>query len=440
MIANQQFDSYPVRGLRNLGNSCYLNSVLQVFTATSGVREHFLFNMEALKAIKAAQNAGKGEEVALTLSMRQLIAQMHAHGKAEEAVHPVHVLKAVSRRHDIYGRRAEQDSHEVLRQLLEGLRDEMEKAAKAASREQADEDKKEKTLIDDLFCGDVRSSIVCLNCGAVSCSNEPFLDMSLPIPRTKTAAGSWAAAVGGSGDASSSSNGADIAGVVAAADANGEDGSGTAAPLEAIGSAIAASDVLSKLPAELTSAHEQKRLTGCLQAFAAPEILQGENAYVCDECLKAARARAAKVGEEPPAADKVRQPAVRWLQIMRVPRVLTLHLKRFRAMGRRVHKLDEHVPFPARLDLSAFTCAAGDPVKHFSQLDGSGGSAAAAAAGGMMRLYGVIEHEGSFSGGHYIAYVRLAEQWYRMSDSQVTRVDEEAVLRKQAFMLFYERE
>ena len=49
-------------------------------------------------------------------------------------------------------------------------------------------------------------------------------------------------------------------------------------------------------------------------------------------------------------------------------------------------------------------------------------------------------HEGSFSGGHYIAYVRLAEQWYRMSDSQVTRVDEEAVLRKQAFMLFYERE
>ena len=57
-----------------------------------------------------------------------------------------------------------------------------------------------------------------------------------------------------------------------------------------------------------------------------------------------------------------------------------------------------------------------------------------------MRLYGVIEHEGSFSGGHYIAYVRLAEQWYRMSDSQVTRVDEEAVLRKQAFMLFYERE
>ena len=261
MIANQQFDSYPVRGLRNLGNSCYLNSVLQVFTATSGVREHFLFNMEALKAIKAAQNAGKGEEVALTLSMRQLIAQMHAHGKAEEAVHPVHVLKAVSRRHDIYGRRAEQDSHEVLRQLLEGLRDEMEKAAKAASREQADEDKKEKTLIDDLFCGDVRSSIVCLNCGAVSCSNEPFLDMSLPIPRTKTAAGSWAAAVGGSGDASSSSNGADTAGVVAAADVNGED-SGTAAPLEAVGSTIAASDVLSKLPAELTSAQRAEAAHG----------------------------------------------------------------------------------------------------------------------------------------------------------------------------------
>jgi hypothetical protein len=29
-------------------------------------------------------------------------------------------------------------------------------------------------------------------------------------------------------------------------------------------------------------------------------------------------------------------------------------LKRFRTMGRRVHKLDAHVPFPASLDLSPF--------------------------------------------------------------------------------------
>ena len=59
-----------------------------------------------------------------------------------------------------------------------------------------------------------------------------------------------------------------------------------------------------------------------------------------------------------------------------------------------------------------------------------------------MRLYGVIEHEGSFDGGHYISYVRLqgGSQWYRMSDSIVKEVSEEVVLSKQAFMLFYERE
>ena len=141
------------------------------------------------------------------------------------------------------------------------------------------------------------------------------------------------------------------------------------------------------------------------------------------------------------------QPALKWLQVASVPRALTLHLKRFRSTGRRVHKIDEHVPFPATLDLSALMSPAGKPATHFTAMDsgggksgGTGGGAAAVeAAGASMRLYGVIEHEGSFQGGHYVAYVRLAERWFRMNDSSVMEVDEAEALSKQAFMLFYER-
>jgi len=86
----------------------------------------------------------------------------------------------------------------------------------------------------------------------------------------------------------------------------------------------------------------------------------------------------------------------------------------------------------------------GEPAKHVKQLGGRGAGGKAGGAdtrGGTstMRLYGLIEHEGSFAGGHYVAYVRLGTSWYRMSDSQVSEVREDELRTKQAFMLFYER-
>ena len=122
--------------------------------------------------------------------------------------------------------------------------------------------------------------------------------------------------------------------------------------------------------------------------------------------------------------------------------MLTLHLKRFRATGRRVHKLDAHVAFPLVLDLSPFACGADAPRKNAAELLRAAAAAAAAPRSPqrtVLRLYALIEHQGTFSSGHYVALVRLSGGWYRMSDSQVTRIDEAAVLATQAFMLFYER-
>ena len=51
---------------------------------------------------------------------------------------------------------------------------------------------------------------------------------------------------------------------------------------------------------------------------------------------------------------------------------------------------------------------------------------------------GVVEHVGTFDGGHYVAYVRNDSRWYRMNDSVVTQVREAEVFAAQAFMLFYQ--
>lgn len=38
-------------------------------------------------------------------------------------------------------------------------------------------------------------------------------------------------------------------------------------------------------------------------------------------------------------------------------------------------------------------------------------------------LYSTINHDGSGSGGHYVAHTKKAEQWYRASDTYVTRTE-----------------
>ena len=62
------------------------------------------------------------------------------------------------------------------------------------------------------------------------------------------------------------------------------------------------------------------------------------------------------------------QPVVKWLQLSRTPRALTLHLKRFRTVGKSVHKIDTHVPFPARLEIGPYACAVHEPPKSFGEL------------------------------------------------------------------------
>jgi ubiquitin carboxyl-terminal hydrolase 16/45 len=69
------------------------------------------------------------------------------------------------------------------------------------------------------------------------------------------------------------------------------------------------------------------------------------------------------------------------------------------------------------------------------------------------RLVGVVEHMGSMTGGHYIAYVRACKiggrqqhprsvsksSWFYASDGHVREASLEEVLNCEAYLLFYER-
>ena len=60
------------------------------------------------------------------------------------------------------------------------------------------------------------------------------------------------------------------------------------------------------------------------------------------------------------------------------------------------------------------------------------------------KLYGVVEHSGTLSDGHYIAYTRYKahkkDEWYYINDFYVEESNKDNILgRAQGFLLFYEK-
>eukprot|EP00123_Amoebidium_parasiticum_P011836 comp20930_c1_seq1/m.27948 comp20930_c1_seq1/g.27948 ORF comp20930_c1_seq1/g.27948 comp20930_c1_seq1/m.27948 type:complete len:586 (-) comp20930_c1_seq1:87-1844(-) len=137
-----------------------------------------------------------------------------------------------------------------------------------------------------------------------------------------------------------------------------------------------------------------------LKKFTAKEKLDGNNKYKCEKCQR-----------------KVL--AVKQLQVLEAPLVLSLHLKRFDYLAFGGGKITKKIGFSEDLDLSPYM----------------------AKGGARYRLAGMIQHHGhSTHSGHYIAYVRApAGQWYMMDDNEVHLVGAKSLLNAQAYMLFYMR-
>jgi len=101
------------------------------------------------------------------------------------------------------------------------------------------------------------------------------------------------------------------------------------------------------------------------------------------------------------------------------PVALTIHLKRFSPLGR---KIGHPIRYDERLSL-AHVVSEGQYGPSYS-------------------LYGVISHAGSGpNSGHYYAHVKASnDNWYEMNDDSVTRHHTPPTSMKNAYILFYMRE
>ena len=138
---------------------------------------------------------------------------------------------------------------------------------------------------------------------------------------------------------------------------------------------------------------EHSSVTSCLRKFSAEEMLCERNKFHCDHCGGL-------------------QEAEKRMKVKRLPKVLTLHLKRFKYTEdySRLQKLFHRVVYPYYLRMFNTTDEAEDPDR-------------------MYELYAVVVHIGGNAyHGHYVSIIKTKERgWLLFDDEMVEPVDKHFV-------------
>jgi ubiquitin carboxyl-terminal hydrolase 12/46 len=137
---------------------------------------------------------------------------------------------------------------------------------------------------------------------------------------------------------------------------------------------------------------QNSSITSCLRNFSSTETLNAEDKFFCDKCCSL-------------------QEAQKRMKIKIPPRILVIHLKRFKYIEQlgRYKKLSYRVVFPMELKLCNTTDDAPGSDAEYS-------------------LFAVVVHVGSGPNhGHYVSLVKSHNHWLFFDDENVEMIDESVV-------------
>ncbi|GMH20290.1 hypothetical protein Nepgr_022131 [Nepenthes gracilis] len=168
----QAREFYAVKGLINLGNTCFFNAVLQNLLAMDRLQEYLL---------KLDGFIGP-----LTNALKKLFVETNPDTRVGNVVNPKSLFECVCAKAPQFRGYQQQDSHELLRCLLDGMStEELSLKGLDYSLENGRSPLVSVTFVDAIFGGQLSSTICCVECGNSSVVYEPFLDLSLPVPTKK---------------------------------------------------------------------------------------------------------------------------------------------------------------------------------------------------------------------------------------------------------------
>ncbi|KAJ4816459.1 hypothetical protein LUZ62_029025 [Rhynchospora pubera] len=159
-------------GLANLGNTCFLNSVLQCLTYT----EPFAAYLQSGKHKNSCRTAGF---CALCALQNHVMRALQSSGKILSPFDLVRNLRCISRN---FRNSRQEDAHEYMVHLLES----MHKCCLPSGVPSESPSAYEKSLVHKIFGGRLRSQVKCTQCQFCSNKYDPFLDLSLEIVKAET--------------------------------------------------------------------------------------------------------------------------------------------------------------------------------------------------------------------------------------------------------------
>ncbi|XP_075473638.1 uncharacterized protein LOC142504740 [Primulina tabacum] len=156
-------------GLRNLGNTCFLNSVLQCLTYTEPLAAY----LQSGRHQYSCRTAGF---CALCAIQKHVSRALQSTGRILEPKDLVSNLRCISRS---FRNARQEDAHEYMVNLLES----MHKCCLPSGVPSESHTAYEKSLVHKIFGGRLRSQVKCMQCSFCSNKFDPFLDLSLEIAK-----------------------------------------------------------------------------------------------------------------------------------------------------------------------------------------------------------------------------------------------------------------
>ncbi|KAI3876316.1 hypothetical protein MKX03_032914 [Papaver bracteatum] len=156
-------------GLQNLGNTCFLNSVLQCLTYT----QPFAAYLQSGKHKSSCHIAGF---CAMCAIQNHVSRALQSTGRILAPKDLVMNLRCISRN---FRNARQEDAHEYMVNLLES----MHKCSLPSGVPSQSSGAYEKSLVHKIFGGRLRSQVKCTQCNYCSNTFDPFLDLSLEINR-----------------------------------------------------------------------------------------------------------------------------------------------------------------------------------------------------------------------------------------------------------------
>ena len=180
-------------GLLNLGNTCYMNSALQCLSNCEYLTKYFLSGYYK-RELNITSKYGSGGKIAE--SYAELLIKLWKETK--EYINPLEFFKTFVTHVKLFANSSQHDSHEMLIYLLEKLHEDLNRNKEkvyielkekgeneddimACNRWWETHQKRDNSIIMDLFSGQYKSTLRCPFCDRVSITYDQFSCLELPI-------------------------------------------------------------------------------------------------------------------------------------------------------------------------------------------------------------------------------------------------------------------